>query len=127
MPARMQLVEIGDPSTLSRTLTIDDERGCPIAQRGLNDQGIAVGPVITVSGEQLHALAVELDDQAIAIMCLISWIQSGPAGTLVPRVGRAGPPNVASARLSLMAAFESKVSRSRSLHYLNQCPGIAAR
>jgi hypothetical protein len=35
---------------------------------GLNDQRIAVWPIIAAAREQSHALAFTLDDQAIAIM-----------------------------------------------------------
>jgi hypothetical protein len=39
-----------------------------VAQRGFDDQGIAGGPIVAVPGEQPHALALALADQALAVM-----------------------------------------------------------
>ena len=36
--------------------------------RGLNDQRVPIAPAIPVASEQPHALALALDDQAIAVM-----------------------------------------------------------
>ena len=36
-------------------------------QRGLDDQRIAVTPIVAFPGEQPDALAIALDDQAIAV------------------------------------------------------------
>ena len=69
VPARVQAVEIGDAVDAEQHgLAIDDERAVAIAQRGLDDQRIAIAPVMAVAGEQPHALAVALDDQAVAVV-----------------------------------------------------------
>ena len=44
---------------------------------------------MTIAGEQAHAFAVALDDQAIAVV-LDLVIHSRRLGTLVPRVGMQG-------------------------------------
>ena len=55
----------------------------------LDDQGIAIGPVVAVAGEQPHALAVALDDQAVAVV--FDFMDPVRArGELVPRVGMQG-------------------------------------
>src|SRR4051812_41079532 len=47
---------------------IDDEGAAPVLQSRLDDDGVAVGPVVAVPGEPPNALAVALDDQSVAIM-----------------------------------------------------------
>ena len=65
----MQPVEVGDAVDAEQhRLAIDHERAVPVSQRGLGDQRIAIAPVVTVAGEQPHALAVALNDQAIAVV-----------------------------------------------------------
>ena len=65
----MQAVEIGDAVDAEQHgLAIDHEGRVSVAQRGLNDQRIAVAPVVAVAGEQPHALALALDDQAVAVV-----------------------------------------------------------
>jgi hypothetical protein len=49
-------------------LAIDHERARAALQCGLGEKRIAFGPVVAVAGEQPHALALALDDQAIAVM-----------------------------------------------------------
>ena len=39
-----------------------------LQQRGFRNEGIAVGPIVAVAGEQTHAFALALDDQAIPVM-----------------------------------------------------------
>jgi hypothetical protein len=39
-----------------------------VLERGLDDPGIASAPVIAVAGKQTHALALALNDQAIAVI-----------------------------------------------------------
>ena len=67
----------------------DDEGRLPVLQRGLDDQRIAAGFSHCHCGEQPHACphAGRSGDNHPGF---ISWIQSGPAGILVPRVGIQG-------------------------------------
>jgi hypothetical protein len=51
---------------------------------------LARAPVVAVAGEQAHALALALDDEAIAVVLYFMQPIWAPAGTLVPRVGMQG-------------------------------------
>ena len=64
-------------------LAIDHERSsCDCAAR-LRDQRKPIGPVMAVAGEQPHALAVALDDQAIAVV--LDFVDPvRPVGNLAP-------------------------------------------
>jgi len=64
-------------------LAIDNEVRIPVAARRSDVPREAIGLVMAVAGEQLHALALALNDQAIAVM-LISWIHSGRSGLSLP-------------------------------------------
>jgi hypothetical protein len=65
----VQPIEIGNAVDAKQDrLAIDDERGCAVSQRGLNDQRVTIAPVIAVSGEQPNALALALDEQAVAVV-----------------------------------------------------------
>ena len=67
--AAVQAVEVRNAVYAEQDgLPVDHERGVPVAQRGLGDQRIAVAPVVAVAGEQAHALALALDDQAVAVV-----------------------------------------------------------
>jgi hypothetical protein len=69
MATGMQLVEVGHAvDTEQHRFAIDHERAGAVLQRGLPDQGVALGPVVAVAGEQPYALALALDDQAIAVV-----------------------------------------------------------
>src|SRR6266849_1994382 len=69
MLPRVQSVEIGDAVNAEQNrLAIEDERGLPVSQCRLNDQRIAGGPIVAVAGEQPHARAVAVDDQAVAVV-----------------------------------------------------------
>ena len=69
MLAGVQAVEIGPAVDAEQHgLAVDHERAVAVAQRGLDDQRKAIGPVVAVAGEQPHALAVALDDQAVAVV-----------------------------------------------------------
>jgi hypothetical protein len=69
MPAGVQTVEIGDAvDAQQHRLAIDDERSRSVLQRGLDDQRITISPVVSVAGEQPHALTLALNHQAIAIV-----------------------------------------------------------
>ncbi len=58
----MQRVKIGDAIDAEQyRLAIDDEGGLAVAQRGFNDQRIALGPIVAVAGEQPDAGAVADD------------------------------------------------------------------
>jgi hypothetical protein len=59
----MQPIEIADTvDDEQHRLAIDHERCGTVAQRRLDDQRIAIGPVVAVAGEQPHALALALND-----------------------------------------------------------------
>jgi hypothetical protein len=90
MPARVQPIEIGNAvDAMQDRLAIDDERSCAVSQRGLDDQRVTIAPVIAVSGEQPNALALALDDQAIAVVLdLMKPVR--PGRNLLPRVGMQG-------------------------------------
>jgi hypothetical protein len=65
----MQAVEIGNAvGAEQHGLTVEHKRIDPIAQGGLDDQRIVMGPVVAVPGEQPDPLAVALHDQPIAVM-----------------------------------------------------------
>jgi hypothetical protein len=67
--AAVQAAEVGDTVSIEQHgLAIEHERRVAVAQCGLDDAGIAIGPVMAVAGEQPHALVLALDDQAIAVM-----------------------------------------------------------
>jgi hypothetical protein len=66
-------------------LAIEHERARAVLRCRFGDQGIAIGPIVAVAGEQPHALVFPLDDQAIAVM--LDFVDSvwtgrdlGPAG-----------------------------------------------
>jgi hypothetical protein len=61
-------------------LAIDDERAFQIPQRRRDNSRIAGGPVMTVAGEQSHALAFALYDQPVAVV--LDLVHSGRSGTL---------------------------------------------
>jgi hypothetical protein len=59
MLARVQRVEIRIAIDAENDgLAIDDELLLPVFQRGFNDPGIALGPVIAVASNQPYAIAV---------------------------------------------------------------------
>src|ERR1700737_2372393 len=65
----MQGVEVGDAVNAENDgLVIDDEALCAVAESRLDDPRIPFGPVIAVSGDQTHAIALALTDQAIAVV-----------------------------------------------------------
>ena len=67
--AGMQLIEIGDAVNAEDDgLAIDDELLVAVFQRGLDDPGIAFGPVVSAARDQPHAIAVALDAQAVAVI-----------------------------------------------------------
>ena len=60
-----------------------------VSECGLNNQGISIGPVVAVSGEQAHALALALNYQAIAVV--LDFMQPvGPRRNLGSARGNAG-------------------------------------
>jgi hypothetical protein len=88
--AAVQPIEVGPAIDAEQHgLAVDHERAVAVAERGLDDQRKAIGPIVTVAGEQPHALAIALDDQPVAIV-LVSWNPSGRSGTFGPRVGMQG-------------------------------------
>jgi hypothetical protein len=86
--AGMQRVEVGDTVGIEQHgLAIEHEERIAVAQCGLNDARIAIGPVVAVAGEQPHALVLALNDQAIAVM--LDFVD--PVGTtFAPLVGMQG-------------------------------------
>jgi hypothetical protein len=78
VPTRVQAVEVR--STIyaeQHSLTVNHKRALAISQRGLDNEGIAVAPVVTIASEKTHALSVTLNDQAVAI--LLDFVN--PVGT----------------------------------------------
>src|SRR5436190_24177020 len=62
-PSTMQALEIGDPVWAQHDgLTVDDKRGFPEPERGLNNQWGTIGPIIAAARQQPHALAFTLHD-----------------------------------------------------------------
>ena len=47
-------------------------------QRGLSDQRVTIRPVVATAGEQPHALAFTLDDQAVTVV--LYFVKSIRAG-----------------------------------------------
>lgn len=69
MSAGVQTVEVGDAiDAQQHRLAVEDEGAGAVPQRGLDDQRVAVGPVVAVAGDQPDALAVMLNYQAVAIV-----------------------------------------------------------
>lgn len=67
--AGMQRVEIRDAVEAEDDgLAIDDELLLPVLQRGLYDPRIALGPVITVAGDQPHTIAIAPQADTIAVI-----------------------------------------------------------
>jgi hypothetical protein len=68
LPA-VQPVEVRDAVNAEKDgFTIKDKLLGPDATGGVNDQRIATGPVITVSGEQPDPVSIARDDEAEAIL-----------------------------------------------------------
>ena len=62
-------VEIGDAIDAEQhRFAVDHERTVSIPQRGLDDQRKPIAPVVAVTGEQAHAFAVAMNDQAVAVV-----------------------------------------------------------
>jgi hypothetical protein len=61
LPARVQGVEISDAvDTEHDSLAVNDKLPMPVLQRGLDDPGIAIGPVVAASGDQSNAIPLAL-------------------------------------------------------------------
>ena len=56
---------------------IDHEGAVAVSKRSLGDQRKPVAPVVAVAGPQPHALAVALDDQAVAVVPAPGYDRSG--------------------------------------------------
>jgi len=68
--AGMQRVEIGDAvNPEDDGLAIDDELLVAVFQRGLDDPGIALGPVIAAPSDQPHAMTRAY----FGVECCSSW------------------------------------------------------
>ena len=65
--SRVQAVEIRMPSTPSSTASPSITNEVRL-RSGLGDQRKPAAPIMAVAGPQPHALAVALDDQAVAVM-----------------------------------------------------------
>jgi hypothetical protein len=69
MFVRVQLVEIRHAiGTEPDRLTIDDEGWRSQVAGSLDDQRIAVAPVVAIAREHPHALALALNEQAITVV-----------------------------------------------------------
>ena len=68
------------------SLAIDHEMVLPVLQRGLDDPGEALGPIISALGDQPHALAIPLQAQAIPVHLQLME-PLGPRGDDLARVG----------------------------------------
>jgi hypothetical protein len=79
VPAGVQPVKIRDAVDAEQhSLAVDHERARSVPQRGLDDQRIAVGPVVAIAGEQPDALAFALNDQAVPVMLdLVNPVRTG--------------------------------------------------
>ena len=67
MLARVQGVEVrGAVDAEHHGLAVDDELLLAVLQRGLDDPGVSLGPVVAVAGEEPHGF-LALDVQAIAV------------------------------------------------------------
>jgi len=89
MPSTVVKIERTHVCAEQDCFAVDDKIGVAIAERGLNDQRVAIGPVVAVAGEEPDALSFTLNDQPVAVH--IHFVQPfRPIGTLVPRVGMHG-------------------------------------
>jgi hypothetical protein len=67
--AGMERVEIGDSVDAENDgLAVDDELLCPVLQRGLDDPGITLRPIVAAARDQPHAIAVALDAKTEAVI-----------------------------------------------------------
>ena len=79
----------GLPSSRAITASPSIRNDCALRRRQVNDGREAVGPVMAVAGEQPDALAVALNDQAIAVM--FDFVDPlGPVRNLCPAGWNAG-------------------------------------
>jgi hypothetical protein len=86
VPARCQRVEIGDAVRPEHDrLAIDDEALLAQLQRGGDDQREAIGPIITASADQAHA--VLLADKHHAITVVLDLVDPSGAGEYLVRIG----------------------------------------
>ena len=68
MLARVKGVEVGIAvHAADDGLAIDNELLLAVLQRGLDNPGVALGPVIAALGDQPDAISVALEPQAIAV------------------------------------------------------------
>jgi hypothetical protein len=69
VPAGMQSVEVGNTINAKNDgLAIDHELLHPVLQRGFDNPGIALGPVVSIAGNKPHAVAVALNAQPVAVI-----------------------------------------------------------
>ena len=69
MLARVQRVEIGNTvDAQHHGLTVDHELPMPVLQRGLDDPGIAAGPVMATARDQAHPVPIALQAQPVAVI-----------------------------------------------------------
>jgi hypothetical protein len=65
----MQRVEVRDAVNAEHySLAIEHKLPMSVLQRGLDDPGIPIGPVVTASGDQARAVTVALQAEAIAVV-----------------------------------------------------------
>src|SRR4029077_9810570 len=85
--ARVQRLEVGDAvDTEHYGLTIDDELPDTVLQRGFDDPRIVVGPVVTASCDQAHAIAVTLQVESVAVV--LYFMEPARAVRNAGRLGR---------------------------------------
>jgi hypothetical protein len=64
----MKGVEVGNAvDAKDDGLAIDDEMFLRVFERGLDDPGIALGPIMPFPGDQPHAITLSMDEKAIPI------------------------------------------------------------
>ena len=88
--ARVQADEVGSAVDAEQhSFTVNHKGALAVSQRGLDNEGKAVAPVVPIAGEQPNALAFTLNDQSIAVV--LDFVKPfRPVRNLVPRVGMQG-------------------------------------
>ena len=85
----MQGVKVGDTiDAQDHGLAVEHEPLLTDLTGRLNDPGIAVRPVVAASGDQVHAVAVALEAEAVTVIVYLMESQSWPDGTVMDLVGR---------------------------------------
>src|SRR4051794_11493313 len=79
MVAGVQPVKIGNAvNAKQHRFAVKDERGLAVPESRFDNQRVTIGPVMAIAGKQPSALALALDDDAIAVIFdFVNPVRSG--------------------------------------------------